>query len=263
MRTKILIASHKKYKLPNDNSIYLPIFVGAAGHEVVPNGFYPDDSGVNISTKNDKYNELTAVYWAWKNLAADIIGIVQYRRYFVTTKKGKKNFDKILDNFQIEKVVHRGKIIVPRKRNYYIETIETHYLHTHSPQGLKVLKEVFQSQPLNYRDALDGVLSSRSAHMFNMFIMENSDFNEYCFWLFDILKKMEKRIDYSVLQGNERRVLGFIAELLLDVWVRANQKEYVEYPVLFMENQHWPKKIFIFLMNKLFGNRMKFNSHIK
>ena len=66
---KILVATHKKYKMPADTSVYLPIHVGCEGKEDL--GFQGDNSGENISTLNPYYCELTGLYWAWRNLACD------------------------------------------------------------------------------------------------------------------------------------------------------------------------------------------------
>ena len=62
---KILVATHKKYKMPRDTSIYLPIHVGCEGKKKL--GFQGDNSGENISVLNPYYCELTGLYWAWKN----------------------------------------------------------------------------------------------------------------------------------------------------------------------------------------------------
>lgn len=86
MNLKILVAVHKHYWMPKD-SIYLPIQVGREGKEDL--GFQGDNTGDNISAKNETFCELTGLYWAWKNLAADYIGLVHYRRYFAH-KRGKK-----------------------------------------------------------------------------------------------------------------------------------------------------------------------------
>ena len=79
MNIKIMVAVHKPYWMPTD-SVYLPIHVGKEGKADI--GFQGDNTGDNISSKNSHYCELTAMYWAWKNLEADFVGLVHYRRYF-------------------------------------------------------------------------------------------------------------------------------------------------------------------------------------
>lgn len=63
MDIKILVASHKNYRVPKDLTLYLPIFVGSAFHVSTPSNFARDDLGDNISNKNSRYNELTGLYW--------------------------------------------------------------------------------------------------------------------------------------------------------------------------------------------------------
>lgn len=70
---KIVIAAHKKYDMPQDN-IYLPVQVGATGKKSI--GYQKDNKGINISKKNNEYSELTGLYWGWKNLNNDYIGLV-------------------------------------------------------------------------------------------------------------------------------------------------------------------------------------------
>ena len=69
-------------------SPYLPIQVGKA----ISNtdlGVQGDNTGDNISEKNQSYCELTGIYWAWKNLKnVDYIGLCHYRRYFDFHKQG-------------------------------------------------------------------------------------------------------------------------------------------------------------------------------
>ena len=82
---KILVAHHKK-SLVITNDVYLPIHVGKALHKDIDLGIQGDDEGDNISNENSIYCEMTAWYWAWKNLKADYVGLCHYRRYFTFEK---------------------------------------------------------------------------------------------------------------------------------------------------------------------------------
>lgn len=60
MDIKIVIAAHKKYWMPND-PMYVPVHVGAEGKATI--GYVGDNTGDNISGKNNMYRELTGMYW--------------------------------------------------------------------------------------------------------------------------------------------------------------------------------------------------------
>ena len=53
-----------------------------------------DNTGDNISSKNSYYNEMTALYWAWKNYEKlgnpKRIGLMHYRRHFYVNKAPKR-----------------------------------------------------------------------------------------------------------------------------------------------------------------------------
>ena len=51
----------------------------------------------------------------------------------------------------------------------------------------------------------------------------------------------------------DKRVFGFVAERLLDVWLETNHIQYLELPVLHLESQHWLKKGTAFLKRKFRG----------
>ena len=72
---KVIVATHKEYKMPKDK-LYLPLHVGAKGKQDL--GYTKDDTKKNISEKNPFFCELTGLYWAWKNIDADYIGLVHY-----------------------------------------------------------------------------------------------------------------------------------------------------------------------------------------
>ncbi|ATO43444.1 DUF4422 domain-containing protein [Loigolactobacillus coryniformis] len=241
MNIKILVAAHKNYEMPADQSLYLPIFVGKALHPDVNHTFIGDNTGDNISVKNAHYNELTAIYWAWKNLDADAIGLVHYRRYF--SSKRQKDLAQILSKKEVNTLLADHDIILPTKRRYYVETNQHHYLHAHHAEPLQLTEQIIKSRYPDYFDAFQQVMDRRSAHMFNMFIMKKKPFDEYCTWLFAILSEVEQELDITDYDPYEARVFGFLSERLLDVWLaqHLNYKT-VEVPFVFMEPQNWFKK---------------------
>lgn len=254
MEIKILVATHKPYWMPVDN-IYLPVHVGKEGKENI--GFIGDNTGDNISTKNANYCELTGLYWAWKNLSADYIGLCHYRRYF--TRSNPVNCEKkkqaILSCNEWEKILEKYPIIVPDKRKYYIETNRRHYNHSHYAKDLDITEKIIQEKYPQYIVAFTKVMNRTWAHMFNMFVMRKDYFNEYCTWLFDVLQELESRTDITKYDAVEARIYGYISELLLDVWLETKQYEYYEQNVAFLEPQNWLKKSGLFLKRKFMGNK--------
>ncbi|HEX2937962.1 MAG TPA: DUF4422 domain-containing protein [Ruminiclostridium sp.] len=254
MIIKIIIATHKKYWMPDD-PMYIPLHVGKKGKTDL--GYAGDDTGENISEKNPNYCELTGIYWAYRNLEADYIGLVHYRRHFSAKPmisrllKGKK--ESVLSGAQAAEILKDYDIIVPKCRKYYIETNKSHYDHAHHPNDLaeagKIIKEKFPQ----YGDAFDKVMNRTYAHMFNMFVMKKSLFEEYCSFIFAVLDELEIRIDISGYNTYESRVYGFISERLLDVFIETKGLKYKELPAMFMEKQNWFSKIGMFLKRKVFG----------
>ena len=252
MDIRIVVATHKPYWMPADD-VYLPLHVGKLGKKSI--GFAGDDTGENISHKNANYCELTGLYWAWKNLSADYIGLCHYRRYF--TRSNPRNCDKkklaILTRQEWEELCSKHPIIVPDKRRYYIETNRSHYNHAHYAKDLDMLEKIIQEKYPAYGEAFAKVMHRTWAHMFNMFVMRRDCFDDYCTWLFDVLQELESHTDISSYNAVEARIYGYISELLLDVWLEANRLSAWEQNVSFLEPQNWLKKGGLFLKRKFVG----------
>ena len=236
MDVKIIVATHKEYKMPED-IMYLPVFVGSANTNVsLP--YQRDDEGDNISEKNNFYCELSGLYWAYKNLDADYIGLCHYRRLF-------QYKDHIMSFDDMNKLISITKIILPKKRRYYIETVYNQFVHAHGKQSIDLAEKMIKEYYPTYIDAFNEVMNRRSLHLYNMFVMEKNIFHRYCRFLFDILGNVEKNMEVY------DRLLGYLGERLLDVFITANKMEYVELKVMNTERINWPKKIFGFVMRKL------------
>lgn len=81
---KIIVCYHKPGKYIS-NEVYVPVHVGKATSKYnLP--IQGDNEGENISSLNYTYCELTGLYWAWKNIKADYIGLCHYRRFFTFEK---------------------------------------------------------------------------------------------------------------------------------------------------------------------------------
>lgn len=250
MDITIAIATHKHYKMPED-PLYLPVQAGHAIHPAL--GYTADDSGEHISGKNERYCELTVLYWAWKNLSEDAIGLCHYRRYFALRRFGRK-WDRILTGAQAAQLMKDTDVLLPKPRNYFIETNYSQYAHAHHAGDLEAVRCVIGQCCPEYAAAFDRVMARTWGHRFNMLVMRRDVLDRYCSWLFDILQRLETQLDTTDYSAYDQRVFGFLAERLLDVWLETERPRYRELPVVNMESQHWPRKIAAFLGRKLRGS---------
>ncbi len=267
MNIKVIVATHKDYKMPQDD-MYLPLFVGAEGKRdedgnVLDFGFQKDNVGDNISYLNPSFCELTGLYWAWKNLDADYIGLVHYRRHFaLKIKKTSDLFDSIVNHKELEPYIPQIKVFLPSKRNYFIESLYSHYRHTHYIVQLdeteKILAEIYPEYLDNYRK----VVHKTSGYMFNMMIMEKTLIDEYCEWIFTILFELKNRLKMDGLSEYQSRFYGRISEIMFNVWLdrmietgRLNKKEIKILKYIHMEKTNWNRKGKAFLSAKFFGKK--------
>lgn len=245
-KVTIVVAAHKPYWMPPD-PMYIPVQVGAVGKAPIK-GFRRDDEGKNISFRNARYCELTALYWALYNVEADYIGLVHYRRHFSGSGEGET-----LSTHDAQCLLERAPVILPKRRNYYIETLGAHYSHTHDASHLDALQDVVEELEPDFTEGLERHLLERSGHMFNMMVMRRDLLEEFCGWMFPILFEAEQRIRFDNLSPFQERLMGRLSELLVDVWIEHFGVDYVEQPVTEMEKTNWIKKGGAFLMAKAFG----------
>lgn len=249
---KVIVATHKPYPMPDD-VMYLPIHVGAIGKESI--GYQRDNIGENISNRNAYFCELTGLYWAWKNLDEDYIGLVHYRRLF--TIKGHT-----LNQEDIQPSLGNIKVFVPKKRRYYIETLKSHYAHTHYPEHLELAKSTIIKLCPKYLEAYEKAINRTWGYMFNMMIMEKTLLNDYCTWLFKILNDLFDQIDASDYLDFEKRYVGRISEILFNVWLeeKLNTGKILKNEIKELEckmEENWLVKIPAFLESKFFNKKYK------
>ena len=263
----IIVATHKQYEMPED-VMYLPLHVGAEGKynadgSPLDFSYIKDNTGDNISAKNSCFGSQTGLYWAWKHIDADYLGLVHYRRYFVGKAVDKKDrLSSILTYQQLLPMLDKYKVFVPQKRRYYIETLYSHYAHTLDGSHLDLSREILEEKYPTYLPAFDRVMKHTYGYMFNMMIMRKDLINDYRQWLFDVLFTLEKRVDMTNMTDFEKRFCGRVSEILFNVWLEyqveigcLQQSEIKELP--FTEDVNWPKKVKAFLMAKFFHKKVK------
>ena len=234
---EIFVSYYKEYFV-YENLIFKPYFVG---NKLKPNvlGMRGDDSGENISEKNETYNEITLLYWAWKNTSQNYIGFAHYRRYLVYpennnffSKIGRKLFkniikneskekkiNKILNDFsdKIEKDVEKYDIILP-KPIYMPKTLREHYkefhIVKHYDETGNIIREKFPEIYKNFVQAS----GKNTIFIANMFVLKREIFEKYCDFLFTILFELEKRIEVPT-ENQQKRVFGFISERLFTIYI--------------------------------------------
>ena len=277
----VVVATHKSFDMPSDK-MYIPLHIGAEGKvdetgKPLDLGFQKDNTGDNISERNAQFCELTGLYWAWKNLNADYIGLVHYRRYFKGIGKKRststsdsgansnKLFDKVLTYKDFRPLMDKYKIIVPKKRRYYIETLEQHYAHNHYIKELDTAKEIMLERYPDYANAYDKALGRTWGYMFNMMILRKDLLDEYCTWLFDILFEMTERLSKESdnnyagrdLSSFENRFPGRVSERIFNVWLehqletgKIKKEDIKEIPFMYMEKINIINKGLTFLRAK-------------
>lgn len=205
--TKIIVACHKPDKNIRNDDIFMPLQVGKDLHPEIDLGFETDNTGINISKKNTSYCELTALYWAWKNLKnVDVIGLAHYRRYLD------------INESEINRFLENPGIILPsayhgRSDNY--SNLAGLLTHEDATIAIDTLLRIYPDS----KDAIEKYFyKSNKYSVFNMFIADWKTFDSYANFIFPYLEKLELRLQkhsYYRLQRN----MGYIAEALLGFWV--------------------------------------------
>ena len=237
---KILISCHKPTIFVL-NDILKPIQLNCAKQKNRFPKMLRDNDGDNISDLNPMYCELTAQYWAWKNLDADYYGFFHYRRYL--SFKGKNHEDIYgnvvedyiddgfvekygLDEESISKTVCDADIVLPNYKNIkdmpnmgknmYDQYVGSGYLHI---EDIHIMLDVLKEKYPDFMPYANKFMDGHMSYLNNMYIMKKEIFHNYCKWLFDILAECHKRIDYTDYSTEAIRTIGHLAERLFNIYV--------------------------------------------
>lgn len=226
MDTRIYVMTHKKYVFPEDDS-YIPLHVGREGKADL--GYLGDHTGDNISFKNKNYCELTGLYWVWKNVDCDNVGICHYRRYFVRDCH-------VLAGAEVEALLKEYDLIIPNSGCSQYKNEYEHYAKQHYEKDLCICGDVLREKYPQYYPAFCLSLAGNLMSLGNMVITKKQIFDAYCQWLFDILFEVERRVDISDYDEYQARIMGFLSERLFRVWVMMSNYNVREEAVEMIES---------------------------
>ena len=231
---KIYIVTHKDAKLSTLPDGYEIIH---AGHALAKEkfGYLGDDTGENISHLNRYLNEITALYWIWKNTTHTIIGLCHYRRFFSTDKKNiltETQAREILNSYDM--IVVKGDFFLLTQRE--LKTMVCGEDLNHFVEKI-FRKHISRKQP-DYLDAFDYVSGSYSEFMYEMFITRRKIFEAYCEWLFsfviDVTEEVLAKTNIAEIDNSRKyRAVGLISERLMTVWLMKNNLRLKILPVMF------------------------------
>ena len=173
-----------------------------------------DDTGDNISDLNPILNEMTSIYWYWKNVITDGIthvGFNHYRRFF--------SLEDILDFESYD--------IIVSKPIWSSDKISLAYQYKlyHVLQDLQTLIDVIRNDfdsawGENFRKYLLG--SGTNLAPCNMFVMRKDLFAEWCSFVFPILFGLRTKIceteEFHRRDNYQKRALCFLSERMFNYW---------------------------------------------
>ncbi len=263
-KIKILVGYHKPAVLLKSD-ILEPIHLGRdlltkaskdgkmsqEDYQWMLDNMFGDNTGDNISSQNLFFNELTALYWAWKNYAKlgnpDYIGFMHYRRHLCFDLNNTDTPDKYgllyadnLDSDYIDKykinddviktLLNDNDVLVAEKTD--LVTLGTGNVYNHYKTAdpklhvsdLDFVVDLLSKVHPEYKESVDEYLQSRYGYFTNIFVMPKNLFFEYCEWLFNILFACKHLIKQDVYNIQEIRVLGYISEWLFGIFLTHQKK---------------------------------------
>lgn len=250
---KIAVACHKPSVLPS-NELLMPVQVGSAIAARRMEGMRHDDEGENISAKNPQYCELTAQYWAWKNVEADYYGLCHYRRFLCfrdvsapRNLRGQIESTAITpytlahfgleDEAEMRAVIEDNDIVcgplqkvtklyTPRgNQPTALRHWTAHDRALIMTEDLECMLGILEKVSPEIGAAARKYLNGEYFLGFNCFVMRKELFQQMCAIEFAVLEKLEKEIDLSHYNQQLARIYGFMGEIICSSYIYWIEKK--------------------------------------
>lgn len=190
-------------------------------------GYLGDNTGDNISELNPYLNEMTALYWIWKNTSHTVIGLSHYRRFFFQERPQnfltEQEVLRILENYDI--IVCKPFLSLGNSWHEQIAmAVRDEKLINFSEEVIR--KNLMRKQP-DYCNVFDYRMRMSGGYFKGMFVARRNVFDAYCEWLFsfmiDSTREVLRETELATTKGNLKRLMGFHCEGMLTVWLMKNR----------------------------------------
>jgi hypothetical protein len=168
--------------------------------------------GVNIDFLNPWYCELTGLYYLWKHVDDEIVGLEHYRNYF--WKNGKP-----INEQEINEKLKNGDIICSGyKYPFFGKTHLRQELNICTKGVVDKFLSVLRKHDKGLGDYFDKFLNGQKIWCCNCFIGPKKILNEWCNFIFPVLADFEQ-ISKIGPGTNTLRREGYFTEFLFGAWL--------------------------------------------
>lgn len=173
--------------------------------------------GDNIDFLNPWYCELTGLYYLWKHIDDDIVGLEHYRTYFWSDIENRPmNEEEIKENLKYGDIIVSGyKFPFPGGRFSCFLKDE---LNKCTKGTLPLFLSVLNKNDKSFGEYFSKFIENSRLYSFNCFIGPKKILNEWADFLFNILIEFEQISKIGPNTDTLRRE-GYFAEYMFGAWL--------------------------------------------
>lgn len=169
-----------------------------------------DDQGENISALNPYYNELTGLYWVWKNTKHEYSGICHYRRRFES------------EIALVPLIEDTADVILPLP--FVVgNSLAVYYQHWGEKEYYEEMIRVIQERYPDYYESACWCASHIVFIPNNICIARRDILNEYCLFLFGVIDEVEKRMKRA---SGKKQSRCWLSEHVTTIYFMTHLKQY-------------------------------------
>ena len=211
---KIIVIFHKKYPtcplMMQQPNVYVPVLAGKDDISknvklFIKNMHCDNESGDNISWMNPYFNEVTAMYWAWKNPSVlnnpKFIGVHHYRRFFDPKD--------LLEVFN-------GKIVVNKEKEYVDEiSVLDYFFGMNICENMEKISEIYFKPNDKIKKYFEEFMQLDYQYNREMFVCPWFIFDALMQYLIKMFPYLSKHVFYSFNHPKFYRNVSYMIECII------------------------------------------------